>query len=250
MRIATWNLDSSRRLDPDRERAFRDAMRAIAADVWVFTEPHPGLAPGDGYRMVAESSEAPDLPAGSGRRWVAIWSRVDARLLEVQSDPERLACVRVEQPGQRDVVVVGTVLPWRSDQRRAPVTGGAAFCHVLQSQAAEWVRLWGCPRACAFCVAGDFNQELVAPLKAGTEAGHSVLHATLQQLGLTCLTANLVAEKTGTPAIDHVCVAGGLPPALMPQAQTWPIPRSGDPPERVTDHSGAYADLAITAWPC
>lgn len=38
MRIATWNLQSDKKLTDEREALFRQAMTAVNADVWVITE--------------------------------------------------------------------------------------------------------------------------------------------------------------------------------------------------------------------
>ena len=97
MRVATWNLQSDRALTPRREAAFRRAMDEVDADVWVLTETWGGFAPGPAYQWVAQSAAAADLPEGSDRRYVAIWSRVEAWLLQVYSEPDRVACIRIER---------------------------------------------------------------------------------------------------------------------------------------------------------
>ena len=142
-------------------------MRRPNADIWVLTEtwldfePQPGGAMPS--RLVAQTCHAQDLTLHSSRpadrRWVGIWSRLPAWPLKVSSDPERMACIRVELPQGGDVLLIGTVLPWRADRRQAPRVGREAFCHALQAQAEEWGRLWGSTHVSALCVAGDFNQE-------------------------------------------------------------------------------------------
>jgi hypothetical protein len=257
LRVATWNLNSVQPLTADRLASFHEAMLLIDADVWVLTETWLNFAPPltagkDPHRLVAQSCRADDLapPGGpSVRRWVAVWSRPPARGLEVLGDTERMACARVERPGLRDVVVVGTVLPWRSDQRHHPRTGSAEFVHALQHQAQEWGCLWGSPRAAGFCVAGDFNQEMQPPHHTGSAPGLQELDGALNGLALTCLTADLQVVypppvvQEPIPIIDHVCVGGGLQLAPGSAATDWEIP--GAPAEPITDHVGVYVDLDL-----
>ena len=256
LKIATWNLNSVQPLTADLLVLFHDAMRSVDADLWVLTETWLGFVPpltaGKApHRLVAQSCRAADLALPgrpSDRRWVAVWSRPAARALEVLGDPERLACARIERAGARDVVVVGTVLPWRSDQRHHPRTGGDEFVHALQAQAEEWGRLWGSPRAAGFCVAGDFNQETESPHHTGTAPpGRQALDVELAGLSLTCLTAGLraayprQATPEPIPVIDHVCVGGGLRLRPGSAVGTWQVPSGAGRP--VTDHVGVFADL-------
>lgn len=114
MRIETWNLESCKAFSPVREVSFRQAMAKVNADIWVLTETWFGLGPGDGYRLVSQSSEAEDLETGTNRCWVSIWtqSSYNSRSQGIRSQTQRMACGRIEIPGQMDIVSVGTVLPW------------------------------------------------------------------------------------------------------------------------------------------
>jgi hypothetical protein len=270
MRIATWNLRGGKFESGQPADAFCLANEEIAPDVWVITEPLLCFSPGKEYRCVAYSDEACDIPINpdprkaTDRRWVGIWSKIEARKIEVLSEQDRMACIRVEAPGQPDVIVVGTVLPWRADQRLAPCTGADAFCRCLQIQVAEWERLWGHPRACAFCLAGDFNQEFNRPIVAGSSNGIANLEKELKRLDLVCLTRDMLVGQPPLSAIDHICVGGGLD---SHSAGTWafcrkacpkfplnlnPLPAPNHPVWcmdskhcPVTDHYGAYADFNI-----
>src|ERR1700722_11981729 len=121
--IATWNFQTDNQFSQMRADAFRRAMDEIKADVWVITEPLLTFSPGAEYRLVAHSSWAADIEKwtdarwAADRRWVALWSRLPARKVEVLREPDRMACLRIEQDGQQDVVIVGTVLPWASDEK-------------------------------------------------------------------------------------------------------------------------------------
>src|SRR4051794_16479779 len=109
MKIATWNLESSKRLTPTRRTAFIDAVMSVDADVWVLTETWTDFSLELGFRRAAQSALAQDLTPE--RRWVAIWVKTSltakSATPKVQSD--RMACARIPQPDQRNVVVVGTV---------------------------------------------------------------------------------------------------------------------------------------------
>lgn len=244
MKVATWNLNSAKGLAPARRDLFLQSMEKVNADVWVLTETWLSLPPGPDYRLVTCSVAAEDLGTSPDRRWVAIWSRRRARPLSVHGDPERMACARVEQPGLMDLVVVGTVLPWRRDPRHHPRTGQAEFCAVLATQAAEWDGLWGSPRSCALCVAGDFNQELEGRPYAGTHAGCEALDEVLDRLHLDCVTRHLPAQAgRGESAIDHLCIGPRELSLVTHAAQSISAPFIGA--TAVTDHDGASVDLLL-----
>lgn len=237
MKIATWNLESLNKLRPSREAAFREAMAAIDADVWILTETWVGFSPGEGYRLVAESYAAKDLETQPDRCWAAIWSRWDAEIQTVKGQSDRMACGRFKNSGHQDVVVVGTVLPWRSDQLWPGVDG---FCAALTIQAEEWSRLWGACRAAAFVVAGDFNQSLPHQNHYGSKQGAIKLEQALEDHGLMCVTTGN-DPLSGNPRIDHICInRSGRNPEGIPVG-TWLIPRLEGKP--ITDHAGVYADF-------
>ena len=238
MKIATWNLQSDKKLTQEREALFRQAMNSVDADVWVLTETWVCFLPLPGYRLVAQTCEAVDLEPA--RRWVAIWSKLDAKPVEVHGQPDRMACGRIEKPGQRDLVVIGTVLPWHFD-RLWP--NAAGFCAALAGQLAEWDRLLGTPRTCALSVAGDFNQSLPHQNHYGSKPGEAALNDAMRRHDLLCLTQGNDL-LSGTPRIDHICVSqSGLQAHSAPSAGTWSVPLLDNKP--ITDHSGAYADFEV-----
>jgi hypothetical protein len=242
MRIATWNLQSDKPLPQEREVLFRQAMDTVDADVWVLTETWVNFSPGEGYRLAAESSLADDLKTWPDRRWVAIWvkSNHDAERQEVQSQSDRMACARIKKPGQRDVAVIGTVLPWHFDPLWLYPDG---FCAALAIQVAEWVRIWGTLPSCVCSVAGDFNQSLPCQQRRGSKQGEMALNDALRSHDVVCLTEGS-DPLTGVPRIDHICISrSGLRPPFIPQAGAWARPCiQGEP---ITDHSGVFADLCL-----
>jgi hypothetical protein len=245
MRIATWNLQSDKPLLQEREALFRQAIDTVDADIWILTETWVHFSLGENYRLAAESNPADDLTPVD-RRWVAIWvkSNLDAKRQEVKNQPDRMACARIKKPGQQDVVVLGTVLPWPGD-RRHPTADD--FCTALTGQVAEWGPLWGSPRSSIFLVAGDFNQSLPRQGNFGSIKGELALLDALKCHELFCLTPGDV-PLTKKPRIDHICVSrNGLQPPFLPQAGAWPIPCMGG--KEITDHSGVFTDLKVDKPP-
>ena len=242
MKIATWNLESSNRLTPTRRTALLKAMQKVNADVWVLTETWTDFSLGPdlpGFLRVAQSKPALDLTPE--RRWVAIWVKTALKGTperpEVQSD--RMACARLTQPGQRDIVVVGTVLPWPNDPQWP---GAKGFCKAPDAQAREWKRLRGKPETCTLVVAGDFNQSFPYQRYYGSKDGANALSKPRPDLDLDCLTSG-DDPQPGKPRIDHICISRcGPPPPLSPRIDTWKVPCIGKKP--ITDHAGVSADLS------
>ena len=111
MKVATWNIDQLQ-FNATRATRQQDHLRAVAPDVWVFTETCAAFTPGDGFERVACADPAPDALGG---QWVAIWSRVGGQQVSLKFDSQRCAAIKLEN----GVVIVGTVLPVA--QRFAPI---------------------------------------------------------------------------------------------------------------------------------
>jgi endonuclease/exonuclease/phosphatase family metal-dependent hydrolase len=239
MRVATWNLQCARPGYGARSQRLQAALAAVAPDVWVLTESHPDFVPAPGYVRRAVSAEAPDRSGGG--RWVVIWARTEiaAEPLAVAREPERAAAVRIRRPGGRELVVFGTVLPWRGDTRHSDVRGGQAFARSLGLQAADWDTVPGAE----LCVAGDFNQEFGANGPVGTRAGRAALEAALAARDLACVTGGVhdpLLARGWRANIDHVVVSRGLRTRSV--AEVWPehfpLPRG------LSDHHGVCVSLA------
>jgi hypothetical protein len=240
MRIATWNLDRCRPGSSARARRLSAMIGDVGADVWVLTEPYRGFSPGPAYDLIAHSADAPDRHAARGECWVAIWSRLPAQPVVLTTDLERVAAIRVGS-----MVVIGTVLPWLSDDRDPLLRGEAAFQARLADQAADWGRFPSSPGG--VCLAGDFNQDLLPSGHSyGSSGGREALWATLTRLGLECLTGGVddpLVASPGLACIDHICV-GGLRPRGRPPSSAWPQP--GTLRRGLTDHYGVWADVEPT----
>ncbi len=242
MRIATWNLES--RVNPytERDRAFRQAMAEVDADVWVLTETWIDYPPAEGYRLVAQSSGAKDLlySANAAKRcWVNIWVKsATASTPQVAArQPDRMACSRIHFPGRRDLVVVGTVLPWGSSDALWPCTDG--YCDALNDQAEDWARLRGGSEPCDFVVAGDFNVHFTYKASYGRKTERTMSEALTAQ-NLQCLTPGNVPH-TQKAAIDHICVSRRTIQVEGPKIGSWLIPIVHG--KAITDHHGVFADI-------
>src|SRR5262245_59028108 len=119
MRIATWNLQRPASARSSRALRLLERIQAIAADVWVLTETHEAISPGDGYRAV--STLGTDRQQSTGEQWTMIWSRLPIVGVETTCDPIRSACARIALDTGPTLLVYGTVLPWRSDRRWLPL---------------------------------------------------------------------------------------------------------------------------------
>jgi hypothetical protein len=238
MRVATWNLQSDKPLTSERAALFLQSMDEIAADVWVVTETWTDYCPLPGYRLVSQSSAAPDL--ASDRRWTAIWSRLDAESCDIRSQADRMTAGRVILPGDRDLVIVGTVLPWHFDGRWPHSEG---FRSALEQQSIEWSRLSAAIDDGDFLIAGDFNQSLPHQRYYGSKQNEFALNKVMDSLGVTCATLGN-DPLTNNPRIDHICVRQSrLATSVVSRVGAWPVPSINEKP--ITDHAGVFADLDL-----
>jgi hypothetical protein len=242
--VATWNLSRVHPTEPRAQR-LREYMPSVAADIWILTETWDAFTPGPNYRLVSQSAPASDRDADKGECWVAIWTRLNSVVAApIEADQERQAAVRVRNVPQRDMLVIGTVLPWNSDPHYGAESGAKAFRQALTQQAAEWQRLQGMFANSALCVGGDFNQDLACEHYYGSLTGKDELRQVIDRLGLECLTAGIRDPLAVIPhlaSVDHLCVSGSLRPSGVASV-AWPTPGTLDK-KRLTDHYGVYTDI-------
>jgi len=171
LRLATWNLARTNPRSTARIQTLQSHMATINADIWILTETWKQIAPPPEHHLVATSTPAPDRESAAGERWTTIWSRHPAQALTLAAEPDRTAAALITPPNSRPIIVYGTVLPWLSDQRRAPVTGGDAFIASLAAQSEEWRDLRTKHLTTGLIVAGDFNQDLAEKHYYGSGRG-------------------------------------------------------------------------------
>src|SRR5262245_55198156 len=132
MRIATWNLRRPTNPKSPRRQRLRAVMERIAADIWILTETHVELAPAPG--MVGISSIGVDREGEPRERWAMVWSRFPVEHVEASV---RSVCAQVLAPKQT-LLVVATVLPWRTDKRPQSLTFKEHFANEVAQQRDGW----------------------------------------------------------------------------------------------------------------
>ncbi len=245
MKIATWNLE---RALPQSGKADlqRQWLDRIDADIWILTETHLGITPGESYCAV--TSGLPDRPGIEGERWVQIWVKVGALTPLATRDEARTAAALLTLINHQRWIIYGTVLPWLgSSWRSHPADQGQAFAAALAAQKADWQRLRDTYPEAVLVVAGDFNQDLNALNYYGSRRNKQALRQALEGLGLACLTAGendpvhrLLNEQHST--IDHICVTCDGPRQFR-RSFTWP-PRLEDL-RGLSDHFGVGVELEL-----
>ena len=215
MRIGTWNVAYGIGQAANSRR--RRQIEAIDADIWVLTETHDDLRPGDHYADHSSAQRPPGASTVRERsRWVSIWTRLPFMNKAVKlNDPERTTAALIDC-GQCALLVYGTVLPWYGDTERGGM-GGA-----LSAQAPEWASLpheHGAP----CCVAGDFNVNLGGPHVYGSRASKQLLSDALRDAELD-------------PVTDH-----------SHQSDFYSNTRTGVNPHGLVNHIALSPQLAATA---
>jgi endonuclease/exonuclease/phosphatase family metal-dependent hydrolase len=139
---------------------------------------------------------------------------------------------RIQVAGQRDIVVVGTVLPWGSDDL---FRGSKSFCEALHAQEIGWTK-GADAHDSALVVAGDFNQSLPFQRYYGTIDGAQALDAVLEKHDLHCLTKSADPPSEDPPEIDHICVSlNSTKSSSKPVVEYRKSPTFGEKP--LSDHS-------------
>jgi hypothetical protein len=222
-------------------------MQAVDADIWVLTESHTHVAPGDGFQLIAHSGRSDASDAGES--WVTVWSRIGGAPVAT-TDCDRSAAAEVSLGSGRTLVVFGTVLPWLgSGWRNVAAENGAAFGASLAEQVADWNRIRIDDPRRELCVAGDFNQDLLTVGHYyGSKAGRTALRSALDTTKLSCPTSDpgdAVHRHTAGRAagIDHICISAGLSTANH-SAHVWPALEARG--KTLSDHFGVCINVAAT----
>jgi hypothetical protein len=222
-------------------------MQAVDADIWVLTESHAHVSPGDGYHLVARSGRAGATDANES--WVAIWSRLAGTRVSTK-DRDRTAAAEVSIGSSRSLVVFGTVLPWLgSAWRNIPAANTAAFGASLAEQVTDWKRIRAEDPRRELCIAGDFNQDLLTVGHYyGSKAGRAAVRSALSMAALACPTSDpsdAVQRHTAGRAagIDHTCISAGLS-AANATVHIWPAPEARG--ANLSDHFGVCINVAAS----
>jgi hypothetical protein len=241
LRIGTWNVEYAY---AKRLHALRDVLTRHDADIWILTETHDDLIPSAEHQP-AHSRPRPQNARNirDGSRWVTIWSRLPilSPVIHVK-DQERTVCALLDLGGHRQLLVYGTVLPWKGDRGKFD---WSEHHRVIPEQCAEWRALADAHPNAALCIAGDYNTDMTTGGYYGTKAGIAALHAGLNDCELYCATTAslLPADLLPYPPIDHIAIPEAWR-ATTSVTAAWPADKAN-----LADHSGLVITIDGTAHP-
>lgn len=234
MRIATWNLERPKPRGVAKNRAIRDQIDKIDADVWVLTETSEAIAP-PGY-AVASSPPVPDYH-GPGENYTTILSRWPIQRHLPTWQPSLSVCVEVASPFG-PCLVYGTIITYAN--YRGP-EGKSKRWEEHRKAIAEHLDDWRGLRADfpthAMVVAGDFNQSRDGSGWYEDAISVAALTEALNRCELACVTQQNFREAYGLDrsTIDHICLGGPLRDRPL-HVNAW----SGTTTDklRMSDHNG------------
>jgi endonuclease/exonuclease/phosphatase family metal-dependent hydrolase len=235
MRIATWNVGYG--VSPSRNSRIVAQMASVDADIWVLTETHDQLSPGNDYCAMS-SAPRPVTSRGvrDGSRWATIWTRLGGMAAVTPVDTERCAAATLDTE-VGPLLIYATVLPWTNDVARRGMTA------ELARQQTDWQTLARAHNA-GCVVAGDFNVNLGGPHHYGSNASKAAVADALARSGLVAVTdfdhLRYLAPTEGV--IDHIAVPAALARRATPYKFWGRNNKDGRP---MSDHSGIAVDLDI-----
>lgn len=253
MRIATWNVERPKNAGSARSRRILDKIHEIDADIWILTETHDAISPGDGYHACT-TEPVPDPPTRhqDGERRTIVWSRWPFEEHIEEDMAHRTACARVETPLGK-LIVFGTIIPYSG--RDCPPYGKLrrwdAHYAAIAIQGAAWQRLQRQYPGHGLCVAGDFNQTRDGRFSYGTKWGRALMDLALERVSLQDTTIPSFARKKdidgsawalpdGAQPIDHICLSSSWARRVK-AVGAWP--GESDESGYLSDHSGVWIDL-------
>jgi len=213
-------------------------MATHNADVWVLTETHESLSPGDNFEHFDSDPRPTDARQIDDKsHWVTIWvsKKFEAHPLEVKFDSERTVACEIET-SVRKLTVFGTVLPWYNDER--------SFSGEVNGQCKkDWTRLLE-ERGAPLCVAGDFNVSVSEHHYYGSRVSRGALQKCLEDSNLTLLT-DFEATKGSFPEhglIDHIAISKEF---ATPIGAIEVIQRRNSNDHPLSDHCGVVVQLSF-----
>lgn len=241
IKLATWNVAYGRGCEPNRRR--REVLDQVDADVWVLTETHCELTPGDGYKSIASDVRCSprNKRVDEGSSWVTIWARtaLSPRREHVTCGMRTAACTLDTKRGP--FWIFGTVLPWYTDREAGSVADEAA------RQKVDWLRLSSraaLPQVPG-CVAGDFNVDLGGgPHYYGSRESKAAVQKCLDDAGLTLLTGHqhLTAPDSNFGLIDHIAVSHKIADPGVTRSAWGTLNARG---QKLSDHPGVAVVIDV-----
>jgi len=236
MKIATWNVAYARGKKANQRR--RAVLDEVNADVWILTETHADLAPGNGYTPFSsqERINIVNRSVVSGSSWVTIWARdaLRPRRLQVTDEMRTAACSLETNRGP--FWAFGTVLPWYTDRERDSVA-----VEVVR-QRKDWLRFRS-EIGPLGCVAGDFNVDLGGGRHYyGSKESKLAVQDSLDALDLVAVTdfRHTKSVQTNYGLIDHIAVSSSIS-SLGHPPHIWA--KTDEQGEYLSDHQGVAVDL-------
>jgi hypothetical protein len=240
VRVGTWNLERG------GQRGLRSAsqlsvLEALNLDVVVLTEPAASLSAGRDGVVASPARRAG--PVGL-EAWVAI---VGSGVVPIGPPLpfERLAAAARLRANGRDIILYGSVLPWRSAPLHVPdltlpgESSADMFVRFLDVQKQDVALLQKSYPDALVVWAGDFNQSLTGPNVVGSARGRVALGAALEGLGFQAWNSEQVHAHAALRTIDLIC--GPVEQPIRSVERIDPVTNG----RRLSDHAGYVVDLVF-----
>ena len=230
-----------------------------SADVWILTETHESVTPGDDYK--GYSSNLIEGVHWTGESRTTVWSRFPVLQQIETHDPDTAICIEIKSPVEK-MLVYGTVLPYGGAGSQyayriggediAGTSGWILHYDSIRQHQADLMRLRAEYPNHLICFGGDLNQSRDGRRWGesnrqwyGTNEGRDLLSNCLQAADLTCKTEEDFVESrklTSKSSIDHLCFNSSLAEKVR-EVGAWEADRLDEKP--ISDHNGVYVDLGI-----
>jgi len=243
MRIATWNMERQAR-GPTFEEHYDHAIRDLAADVTVITEPGPHFTLRYPKAVMSPNERS---CTGDEESWIAVLGN-GLQVLHAEEIPYRyLAVAASKDISGRRIAIYGSVLPWNAGRSQAPDVYGTqprtfneVFDLALQEQIQNIETLQNeFGRHNVFWV-GDFNHPLEGPLRGFSRHARTRIDEALQTLGMTAFNRTSRHAKSGLCAIDLICGPSTLDYGIV--EDSYPVAK-GNP---LSDHQAYVVDVVLS----
>lgn len=237
MRVGTWNLNHGGRGGAKWPEQL-ELLQHERLDLVVLTEPAPDLSSLGGTVVVSP-------PGPEGWSWVAV-AGPGLCPVEIEIPFGRMSAAAVTTVAGRDVVVYGSVLPWRSiaGQTSGILDEGesysVSFARLLREQSADVARLRATFPDAVVIWAGDFNQSLVGTEYVGSKHQRVLLEEALAGLHLTAWNRDCAHRlQSGMHTIDLVCGPSDISKVLVTEMSGSLDSR------RLSDHAGYVVSFEL-----
>ncbi len=228
LKIATWNVERPHTKGwkkPQKNAILNQKIQEIQADIWILTETHAIINPGEDYEQVSTPC------FNNGENVVTIYSRYPINKVFQTANNYTIA-IEIELE-KSSFIVYGTIITYAHDKGE---NGNSQLWeeHYQQiiKQSQDWQEL--SKLNIPMCLAGDFNETLKDDRYYGTKKGRKMLEEELAKSNLECLTKHC--------RIDHICVTKNW--AKNYTVHYWDTPVTPDN-KPVSDHQGLYVDLSF-----